>query len=69
MQTKEAFTAQAKEILKPYKARFEKEMQGAFSDFGPQNGVREAMEYALRGDGKRFRPALVYMVADGLNKG
>ncbi len=27
------------------------------------------MEYALKGDGKRFRPALVYMVADGLKTG
>jgi len=65
---KEVFSQQAKLVLEPYKARFEEEMQSAFSHFGPQNSVREAMEYALKGDGKRFRPALVYMVADGLNK-
>ncbi len=71
MQTsaKQAFSEQAKLVLEPYKARFEDEMHQAFSEFGPINGVREAMEYALKGDGKRFRPALVYMVADGLNTG
>lgn len=66
---KEAFSEQAKLVLEPYKTRFEHEMHAAFSEFGPQNSVREAMEYALKGDGKRFRPALVFMVADGLNKG
>lgn len=71
MQTsaKEIYAEQAKRILQPYKERFEREMSSAFSQFGPQNKVREAMEYALLGEGKRFRPALVYMVADGLNKG
>ncbi|MBS0634331.1 MAG: polyprenyl synthetase family protein [Verrucomicrobia bacterium] len=66
---KELFSEQAKLVLAPYKVRFEDEMYKAFSEFGPQNSVRDAMEYALKGDGKRFRPALVYMVADGLNKG
>ncbi len=66
---KEVFSEQAKLVLQPYKIRFEEEMHKAFSQFGPQNGVREAMEYALKGDGKRFRPALVYMVADGLKNG
>ena len=66
---KEVFSEQAKLVLQPYKMRFEEEMHKAFSQFGPQNGVREAMEYALKGDGKRFRPALVYMVADGLKNG
>ncbi len=65
---KAIFSEQAKVVLEPYKARFEKEMVEAFTSFGPQNSVRDAMEYALKGDGKRFRPALVYMVADGLNK-
>jgi geranylgeranyl diphosphate synthase type II len=71
MQTsaKQVFSEQAKLILEPYKNRFEEEMQEAFSQFGKQNTVREAMEYALKGNGKRFRPALVYMVADGLNTG
>ncbi len=66
---KEVYSEQSKRILQPYKERFEKEMQNAFSQFGPENKVKEAMEYALMGSGKRFRPALVYMVADGLNKG
>jgi geranylgeranyl diphosphate synthase type II len=66
---KTAFSEQAKIILLPYKVRFEEEMHAAFNEFGPENSVREAMEYALKGDGKRFRPALVYMVADGLKNG
>ena len=71
MQTsaKQAFSEQAKLVLEPYKERFEEEMRKSFDDFGPKNTVREAMEYALKGDGKRFRPSLVYMVADGLNTG
>ena len=61
-----AYAQEAISILTPYKMRFEENMQKAFSTFGPQNKVREAMEYALKGDGKRFRPALVYMIADAL---
>ncbi len=65
---KAIFSEQAKVVLEPYKARFEEEMVQAFDSFGPKNSVRDAMEYALKGDGKRFRPALVYMVADGLKQ-
>lgn len=63
---KEAFSEQAKAILQPYKMRCDQEMQKAFDQFGPENQVKEAMIYALMGEGKRFRPALVYMVADAL---
>lgn len=65
---KELFSEQAKKILQPYKEQFDEEMQRAFVQFGPENRVKEAMEYALMGSGKRFRPALVYMVANGLKK-
>lgn len=71
MQTtaKEAFSLKAKEILQPYKIRFEKSLPAAFERFGPENKVKEAMCYALQGDAKRFRPALVYMVAEALQTG
>lgn len=65
---KDAFSRSAKEILMPYKERFEKSLQVAFERFGPDNKVKEAMIYALMGDAKRFRPALVYMVADALRQ-
>lgn len=70
MQTtaKEAFSLKAKEILLPYKLRFEKSLPEAFERFGPENRVKEAMIYALQGDAKRFRPALVFMVADALRQ-
>jgi len=65
---KEAFSQHAKMILEPYKLRADLEMQKAFSQFGPENQVKEAMVYALMGEAKRFRPALVYMVAEALQK-
>jgi geranylgeranyl diphosphate synthase type II len=61
-----AYAKEAVQILEPYKARFEKELEEAFTRFGPENQVKEAMKYALRSQGKRFRPALVYMIADAL---
>jgi geranylgeranyl diphosphate synthase, type II len=66
---KVAYAKEALLIIQPYKERFETEMQKAFSTFGPDNSSRKAMEYALKGDGKRFRPALVYMVAEAIGAG
>ncbi len=64
---KVAYAKEALVILEPYKVQFEKELERAFDRFGPQNPVREAMQYALTGDAKRFRPALVFMMAESLN--
>lgn len=36
--------------------------------FGPKTPLRDAVEYALRNGGKRFRPAIVYLVAEALGK-
>jgi geranylgeranyl diphosphate synthase type II len=36
--------------------------------FGPPTVLREAIEYALKNGGKRFRPAITYMVANALGK-
>ena len=72
MTTESAKTAYAREamlILAPYKKRFENELENAFSRFGPENKVKEAMQYALKSQGKRFRPALVYMISDALGRG
>ncbi len=37
--------------------------------FGEKNPLRDACEYALMGSGKRFRPALVFMIAEALEQG
>lgn len=66
---KQAYSQEAIKILTPYKMRFEQKMAHFFNRFGPHNTVREAMEYAMQGDAKRFRPALVYMISDALGHG
>jgi geranylgeranyl diphosphate synthase, type II len=53
-------------VLNPYKERIEPEIKNAISQFGEKNNLRDACEYALSTGGKRFRPALVYMIADAL---
>lgn len=65
---KHIYSREAVRILEPYRVRFEREMKRGFDRFGPHNMVRKAMEYAMQGDAKRFRPALVYMIADALGK-
>lgn len=58
---------QMQEFLKPYKARFENSLPEAFQRFGQESKIKEAMVYAVSNGGKRFRPALVFMMADALN--
>lgn len=56
-------------LLSPYKIEIEQLIAKSISTFGPPNKLREACEYALMNGGKRFRPALVLMIAKALNKG
>ncbi len=53
-------------ILKRYQAPIDRAICGSFETFGPPSKLREAMEYALKNGGKRFRPAIVYLVASAL---
>src|SRR5947209_4745416 len=53
-------------VLNPYKERFEPHLTKAILSFGDKNNLRDACEYALSSGGKRFRPALVYMMGDAL---
>ncbi len=53
-------------ILARYKEPFEKAIVENMSVFGPKNHLRDAIEYSLAQGGKRFRPAIVYMVAEAL---
>lgn len=53
-------------ILKPFQMRIDEKIKECGNRFGRQNELREACEYALSSGGKRFRPALVFMIADAL---
>jgi geranylgeranyl diphosphate synthase type II len=55
------------DILSAYKERFEKSLPEAFLSFGQESKLKEAIVYALSNGGKRFRPALVFMVAEAVN--
>lgn len=56
-------------ILQPYQQFIEKKLQESISQLGPKSNVRDACEYALLNGGKRFRPALVFMIAKALGYG
>lgn len=55
-------------ILSRYKEPIEKAINDNISAFGQKSVLRDAIEYALKNGGKRFRPAIVYMVANALGK-
>jgi len=54
------------EILAYYQKPINQALKESFPSFGPQTKLRESVEYALINGGKRFRPAIVYLVADAL---
>lgn len=53
-------------ILEPYKQLIEQRLQESIEQLGPKNFLRDACKYALLNGGKRFRPALVLMIAKAL---
>ncbi len=54
------------EFLTRYKEPVEKAIVENMPFFGPQTGLRDAVEYALKNGGKRFRPAIVYLMGKAL---
>jgi geranylgeranyl diphosphate synthase type II len=56
-------------ILEPYKAQVELLIRKHLSHFGQESELKSACEYALLTGGKRFRPALVLMIAKALGFG
>lgn len=57
-------------LLIPYQNQIESDIsQSIENDFGPPSSLRDACEYALKNGGKRFRPALVHLIAAALRKG
>ena len=53
-------------ILGPYKQLIDHRLYEYIEQLGPKNHLRDACEYALLNGGKRFRPALVLMIAKTL---
>lgn len=53
-------------ILKKYQIQLQEVLQKEVDSFGPKNSLRDAIEYALLTEGKRFRPAIVLMIAESL---
>lgn len=55
-----------KKILAPYQKIIESEITQSLSRFGSETDLYKACEYVLTNGGKRFRPAIVMMVANAL---
>lgn len=55
-------------LLEPYRLRVEEALTSSIESFGPPTRLREAVLYALQTAGKRFRPAIVLMVAQAIGK-
>lgn len=54
------------QILEPYKNSIEQSIKNYIPLLGKQTELRDACEYALMNGGKRFRPALVFMINKAL---
>lgn len=61
-------TMSIKELIAPYQKVIEGWIEESLSTFGPQTELREACAYALKNGGKRFRPAIVLMMAEALGQ-
>lgn len=52
-----------------HKDKIEQEIAKSISFFGEKTKLRDACEYALTNGGKRLRPLIVFLVAEGLGNG
>lgn len=52
-----------------HKDKIEQEIAKSISAFGDKTKLRDACEYALTNGGKRLRPLIVFLVAEGLGHG
>lgn len=55
-------------IFNPYHQQIEEGIEESLPTLGTKGILRDACEYALRNGGKRFRPALVFTVAEAISK-
>jgi geranylgeranyl diphosphate synthase type II len=58
-----------KDLLTPFRVRFELELRSAISFMGEKSALRDACEYALTNGGKRIRPLILMLIADALGHG
>lgn len=65
MSSKQQFLA----LLLPFQEKIEQKIKTSVFDWGKKTLLRDACEYALLNGGKRFRPALVFIVAKALGCG
>ncbi len=56
-----------RDVLTAYKTDIDQKLQQQIALLGDDNTLKSACEYAIMNGGKRFRPAIVMMVADALN--
>lgn len=54
-------------LLAPFQKKIEQNLKASIEALGPDSRLREACAYALLNGGKRFRPALVYIISKALN--
>lgn len=57
------------QMLRPYEQRFHRDLSCYLHCIGEPGPLRNACEYALMGEAKRIRPALVYLTADEAGMG
>lgn len=57
---------QLSSLLSSYQEKFDPILTKSIDSFGPKTRLRDAIEYSLKNGGKRFRPAVVFMVAKAL---
>ncbi|HXF28637.1 MAG TPA: polyprenyl synthetase family protein, partial [Chlamydiales bacterium] len=62
------FSESIAKVLQAYRDRIETSIVRALCLCGEKTPLRDAVEYSLQSGGKRFRPALVFMIADAIGK-
>ena len=60
-------SAALSKLISPFQIEIEKAFSDKMVAFGEKTPLKDACEYALKEGGKRFRPALVLMIAKALN--
>lgn len=53
-------------FLAPYKKKIDVAIEKAVSEMGPKSELRDAVEYSLTGEAKRFRPLMVLFIAEAI---
>ena len=63
---KQVVAEELMKLLLPYKERVDSDIAALIPKMGEKTALRDACEYALLTPGKRFRPAIVWMIANAL---